>query len=65
MGSRVLALVVEIFVGLVLAGVVVGGLVPFAHGTVGPWAAMFIGLAIVVAAVVAGEILRRRKPTVR
>ena len=31
MGGHVLAVVVEIFIGLVLAGVVVGGIVPFAH----------------------------------
>lgn len=60
MGSRVLALVVEIFVGLVLAGVVVGALVPFAHGTVGPVGAALIGIAAVVLAVTAGEALRRR-----
>ena len=60
MGARVLAIVVEIFVGLVLAGVVVGGVVPFAHGTVGPVGAALIGIATVVLAVVAGEALRRR-----
>jgi hypothetical protein len=52
--------IVEIFVGLVLAGVVVGGLVPFAHGTIGPGGAALLGLATVVLAIVAGEGLRRR-----
>jgi len=60
MGGRVLAIVVEIFVGLVLAGVVVGGVVPFAHGTVGPGGAALIGIATVVLVIVAGEGLRRR-----
>jgi hypothetical protein len=60
MGARVFAIVVEIFVGLVLAGVVVGGVVPFAHGTVGPVGAALIGIATVVLVVVAGEALRRR-----
>jgi hypothetical protein len=63
MGARVFAIVVEIFVGLVLAGVVVGGVVPFAHGTVGPVGAALIGIAIVVATVVGGETIRRGKPT--
>jgi hypothetical protein len=63
MAGRVQAIVVEIFVGLVLAGVIVGGVVPFAHGTVGPVGAGLIGLAIVVATVVVGETIRRRKPT--
>jgi hypothetical protein len=60
MGGRVLAVVVEIFVGLVLAGVVVGSLVPFAHGSVGPGGAALIGIATVVVVIVAGEALRRR-----
>ena len=60
MGARVLAIVVEIFVGLVLAGVVVGGVVPFAHGSVGPVGAASIGIATVVFVIVAGEGLRRR-----
>jgi hypothetical protein len=60
MGARVLAVVVEIFVGLVLAGVVVGGVVPFAHGSVGPVGAALIGIATVVFVIAAGEGLRRR-----
>jgi hypothetical protein len=60
MGARVLAIVVEIFVGLVLAGVVVGGVVPFAHGSVGPVGAALIGIATVVFVIAAGEGLRRR-----
>ena len=60
MGARVLAIVVEIFVGLVLAGVVVGGVVPFAHGSVGPVGAALIGIATVVFVIAAGECLRRR-----
>jgi hypothetical protein len=60
MGGHVLAIVLEIFVGLVLAGVVVGGVVPFAHGTVGPVGAALIGVATVVLAIAAGEVLRRR-----
>jgi hypothetical protein len=64
MGGRVLAIVAEIFIGLVLAGVVVGSIVPFARGTVGPVGAAFIGLAIVIAVIVAGEAIRKRKPTV-
>jgi hypothetical protein len=60
MGARVLAIVVEIFVGLVLAGVVVGGVVPFAHGSVGPVGAALIGIATVVLVIAAGEGLRRR-----
>ncbi len=60
MGARVLAIVVEIFVGLVLAGVVVGGVVPFAHGSVGPVGAALIGVATVVLVIAAGEALRRR-----
>jgi hypothetical protein len=60
MGARVLAVVVEIFVGLVLAGVVVGGVVPFAHGSVGPVGAALIGIATVVFVIAAGEALRRR-----
>jgi hypothetical protein len=60
MGARVLAIVVEIFVGLVLAGVVVGGVVPFAHGSVGPVGAAVIGIATVVLVIAAGEALRRR-----
>ena len=60
MGGRVLAIVIEVFVGLVLAGVVVGAIVPFAHGTVGPAGAALTGLAMVVLAIVAGEALRRR-----
>ena len=60
MGARVLAIVVEIFVGLVLAGVVVGGIVPFAHGSVGPVGAALIGIATVVFVIAAGEGLRRR-----
>ena len=60
MGARVLAVVVEIFVGLVLAGVVVGGVVPFAHGSVGPVGAAMIGIATVVLVIAAGEALRRR-----
>ncbi len=60
MGARVLAIVVEIFVGLVLAGVVVGGVVPFAHGSVGPVGAALIGIATVVLVIAAGEALRRR-----
>jgi hypothetical protein len=64
MGGRVLAIVAEVFIGLVLAGVVVGGIVPFARGTVGPVGAAFIALTIVVAVIVAGEALRKRKPTV-
>jgi hypothetical protein len=60
MGARVLAIVVEIFVGLVLAGVVVGGVVPFAHGSVGPAGAAVIGIATVVLVIAAGEALRRR-----
>ena len=60
MGARVLAVVVEIFVGLVLAGVVVGAVVPFAHGTIGPWGAALVAVALVVATVILGEALRRR-----
>ena len=60
MGGRVLAIVVEIFVGLVLAGVVVGAVVPFAHGSVGPVGAALIGVASVVLVIAAGEALRRR-----
>ncbi len=60
MGGRVLAIVVEISVGLVLAGVVVGGVVPFAHGSVGPVGAALIGVATVVLVIAAGEGLRRR-----
>jgi hypothetical protein len=60
MGPRVFAIVVEIFVGLVLAGVVVGGVVPFAHGSVGPVGAAMIGIATVVLVIAAGEALRRR-----
>jgi len=60
MGARVFAIVVEIFVGLVLAGVVVGGVVPFAHGSVGPVGAAMIGIATVVLVIAAGEALRRR-----
>ena len=60
MGARVLAVVVEIFVGLVLAGVVVGGVVPLAHGRVGPVGAALISVATVALAIVAGEGLRRR-----
>jgi CHASE2 domain-containing sensor protein len=60
MGARVLAIVVEIFVGLVLAGVVVGGVVPFAHGSVGPVGAALIGIATVVLVIAAGEAFRRR-----
>ena len=62
MGGRILAIVIEVFVGLVLAGVVVGAIVPFAHGTVGPAGAALIGLATIVFAVAAGEALRRRRP---
>ena len=62
MGGRVLAVLAEIFVGLVLAGVVVGAIVPLVHGTVGPAGAALIGLATVVCAIVAGEALRRRRP---
>ena len=60
MGARVFAIVVEIFVGLVLAGVVVGGVVPFAHGSVGPVGAAAIGISTVVLVIAAGEALRRR-----
>ena len=60
MGARVFAIVVEIFVGLVLAGVVVGGVVPFAHGSVGPVGAASIGISTVVLVIAAGEALRRR-----
>lgn len=62
MGGRFLAVLAEIFVGLVLAGVVVGGIVPLAHGTVGPAGAALIGLATVGCAIAAGEALRRRRP---
>lgn len=60
MGGRIVAVVVEIFIGLVLAGVVVGGVVPFARGTIGPAGAALLGLATVVLVIVAGEGLRRR-----
>jgi hypothetical protein len=60
MGGRVLPVVVEIFVGLVLAGVVVGGVIPFAHGNIGPFGAALIGIATVLAVIAAGEALRRR-----
>jgi hypothetical protein len=60
MGGHVLAVVVEIFIGLVLAGVVVGGIVPFAHGRVGPAGAALIGVATVVLVITAGEAIRRR-----
>ena len=59
MGARVLAIVVEIFVGLVLAGVVVGAVVPFAHGTM--WAAG-APRSLAVALVVVTVILRRGAP---
>jgi hypothetical protein len=60
MGGHVLAVVVEIFVGLVLAGVVVGGVVPFARGTIGPRGAALVAVALVVVIVILGEALRRR-----
>ena len=60
MSGRVLAVVVEILAGVILAGVVVGAIVPFAHGTIGPVGAGFIGVAAIVAAIAAGEALRRR-----
>jgi predicted lipid-binding transport protein (Tim44 family) len=60
MGGRVLAVVAEVFVGLVLAGIVVGGVIPFAHGTIGPGGAALIGLATIVLVIVAGEAFRRR-----
>jgi hypothetical protein len=60
MGGRVLAIVVEIFAGLVLAGVVVGAVVPFAHGTIGPRGAALVAVALVVVTVILGEALRRR-----
>jgi hypothetical protein len=60
MGGRVLALAAEVFIGLLLAGVVVGGVIPFAHGTVGPGGAALIGVATIVLVIVAGEAFRRR-----
>lgn len=60
MGARVLAVVLEIFVGLILAGVVVGGLIPYAHGRIGPLGAALVGLATVVLAIAVGEAFRRR-----
>jgi tetrahydromethanopterin S-methyltransferase subunit C len=60
MGARVAALAIEIFLGLLVAGVLVGGLVPFAHATIGPVSAALIGLAAVVLVVVTAEAIRRR-----
>lgn len=60
--SRLLILLVEVLAGLLLAGVVVGGLVPLAHGTIGPVAATVVAAATVVLVVAVGEAFRR-KPT--
>ena len=61
MGARVFAIVVEIFVGLVLAGVVVGGVVPFAHGSDRVVSARrSLASPVVAVTVVLGEALRRR-----
>src|SRR5947207_1231212 len=61
MGGRVLALVAEVFVGLVLAGIVVGGVIPFAHGTIGPGGAALIGLPSIVLVLVAGGAVDRSR----
>jgi len=62
MMARLLGLVAEILIGLLIAGVVIGAVVPFVHGNIGPVAAAFIAIAIVATVIVLGELLRRRKP---
>ena len=58
--ARMLALLAEVFIGLLLAGVVVGALVPAMHGAVGPGAATVLAGAIVVVVIAIGEAFRRK-----
>ena len=58
--GRVLMLLAEVFIGLLLAGVVVGAVVPAMHGAIGPGAATLVAGAIVVFVIVIGEAFRRR-----
>jgi hypothetical protein len=62
MMARLLGVVAEVLIGLLIAGVVVGAVVPFAHQTVGPVGAALIGIASVATVIAVGEFLRRRKP---
>ena len=61
--ARLVGFLAEVLLGLLIAGVVVGAVIPFVHGAVGPVNAAFISIAIVVGAIVAGELFRRKKPT--
>jgi hypothetical protein len=60
MGGRAFAILAEVVIGLLVAGVIVGAIVPYTHGMVGPVGAALIGAAVIVGIVVLGEAIRRR-----
>ena len=60
MSVKVPHVMVDVVIGCLVAGLIVGALVPVAGGAFGPAAALGVGATSVVAAVLAGR--RRRRP---
>lgn len=60
--SRTLSsMLADVFIGLVVAGAIVGGLVPLLGAAVGPAIALGLALVSVVGALAVGRALRRSK----
>ena len=59
MSTKVPGVLADVAIGCLLAGVIVGALVPMAGGVVGPATALGVAAASVVAALVAGRWWRR------
>ena len=61
MSMKVPGLLADAAVGLLVAGAVVGGIVPLLGATVGPGGALAVALAAVAGALVVGRALRRSR----
>lgn len=61
MSVKVPGVLADVAIGCLLAGVIVGALVPVAGGVVGPAVALGVAVASVAAALVVGRWVRRPK----